>query len=542
MALVAVLIAFTGFLEVNARGKSDDLGSQAQLTAVRGMTASIGGQLLVNHDWSSAFQTWAELDDLRTTALLRGDNITAARYQAVRDRVQAVSGLLAPAYFDATVAEPDLALYESDVYLVQATVDEEHYSILSRRANAYGRIASTLVFHLTLLAVALFFYGLAVTSPAGSHTRSTFVAMGTVVIVVVMAWAAATVLRSPPSLSEEAIQSYAEAVGLSHQGRVDEAAEVLDGVLASEPSYESARVQRGETYLQLGITAMQDGDETTARDHFEAARDDLRQTTGGEAWRRSLWNLGWASYLLGDYDAALAADRRLLARDPDNISVRSNTALVLLAAGDLPGARSEFDRTLLKAEDIVAAAHAEGKTPPASFWLFLDAIALDYQNLADRLNGQDLYWLQAPLSTGLAAEPDQRSQTIDLAQTLFAEARSAALSLESQGRLAPQPAAARVTITDVSAPLDADGDVTTIRADYSHIGLTPGQRITWKLYIDDEELMQWRRSQAWTGPAEGSGAIEFSFSGSDYIFVEGRYDLEVFIDGRMVDRRLFVVP
>jgi serine/threonine-protein kinase len=153
----------------------------------------------------------------------------------------------------------------------------------------------------------------------------------------------------------------AEADLLAARGELEKAHELLQKVAQRRPTWQkilklatlefrlgasdSARqrlgnllaVQRGNQYVWETWAAVESifGDPK----HAAALYEELIRT---QPARPYLSNLGFVRFLLGDYTAAVAADRRALVLEPDHLLTRFNLATALEAQGDLKGARSLY--------------------------------------------------------------------------------------------------------------------------------------------------------------------------------------------------------
>jgi len=68
----------------------------------------------------------------------------------------------------------------------------------------------------------------------------------------------------------------------------------------------------------------------------------------------SLWEIGWAEYLRGNWKESAEASAQALENEPELLPVRFNRALALLRGGDSQGAEREYARTLEGSVDVSA--------------------------------------------------------------------------------------------------------------------------------------------------------------------------------------------
>jgi tetratricopeptide (TPR) repeat protein len=546
-----IVAAVVSVLQARAGNRAARLGREAQNYAIRAMGLKTSGQAEVGYAWQGAYQHWIELEDLAGYA---EDEVEIARYEAARDRLVELTPLLNPPYFDPEAGDrfPDRGKYEADVYLVAATALSEHYTDASEQNEAWEGIARAHTTHLTLLAVSLSLYGLA-TTISGRFVRWLFVAAGTLIAAFTILWLLIVVVWPVSSLSDEAIDRYAEGVGLSWQGDDENtlaAIERFSEALDLEPGYANALYERGNAHLALADSAKAEGndDEVTARYEaavadFEAARDAGRDDTNVG------WNLGWTYYLLGRHDDAIRTDRRVLSLDPDLVGVRTNLGIALLSVGRVDEAQQEYQNAMDTAARIVTEAEAQGTEPPESLWWYLDAGAIDLLNLLDRLDGREHAWTQAPPPESVA-DPDTvravgRDTIKQLKELLVAlEYTSVPPFSDVSAEIAPfefgQARADEGYDKGWSFPYGTDHVLVL----FDYAGMQVGQTVLWKVYADGFESPELRLEHDWGEALGESGAAEwklgYAYTGY-FIFSPGEYVVEMYVDNRLMQTGAFTV-
>ena len=173
IAVVTVFATVIAFLQSDAGARDDKANRDSKRYATEAMGRKVSGDARVNYDYSTAYQTWYELDMLANSAEQRGDTAAAKRYQTLRDRMPGLSPLLAAPYFDAATGNVNIAQYEADVYLVEITTLTEKFVAATAVKEAWDYKSNTYIIHITLLAVALFLLGLSATI-SGPVTRWIF--------------------------------------------------------------------------------------------------------------------------------------------------------------------------------------------------------------------------------------------------------------------------------------------------------------------------------------------------------------------------------
>jgi tetratricopeptide (TPR) repeat protein len=353
-------------------------------------------------------------------------------------------------------------------------------------------------------------------------------------------WALIVMVLPVPTISEDAINAYADGVGKAWYGDTSGAIADFDRALSIEPNYANALYERGNAYYFAG-------DYQASLANYEAAWSAGREDTNVG------WNIGWNYYMLGRFDDAIAMDRRVLREDPSLLGVQFNLALALMARGDFAEAEKEYYKGVNDAVAEVTKAHEQGVQPPSSFWYYMDASAQDIENILLELDGNAKHWSQVPGRNVIAVDHEQlRAQ----ARNMFQLLKDTTTALEFSDA-APIP-----NVTFTASPfqfaqeeLDEDGNVVryniastfpsginqmVILFDYS--GAVPGQSEIWKVYRNGYEDPTLRVVGAWGLQESGSAAKPISYAYSNlFVFASGEYTVELYIDSRLVQRGTFFV-
>jgi tetratricopeptide (TPR) repeat protein len=538
IASVTILAAITATLQAYASTEAGKANRRAQEFSIQATTTQLSGVVKFSHDWQGALQTWRELDLQITAAEQEGDFAAADRYRALRDRVAALSPLLQEPYFDTAVNWPDSARYEAETYLVEATRLAEQFTAQAALGNSWDGIANAFVVQLTLLAVTLSLFGLATT--ISGWVRWLFVGVGSLIAAFCILWMGVSLIWPLPDLPQAAIDAYAEGVGLAYQARDEEAIESFNQALSVKPDYANALYERGNSYYNLGDYEKAAADYVAAQ---EAGRDDVNVG----------WNLGWTYYLLGRLDDAARVNAHTLEIDPTLIGVRLNQALIFLAQGKYDQAGAEYDEALNEAARQVAEARAAGKEPPSSLWFYLDAGALDIENLADQLKGNPKPWTQAPPVE--AVTPDVGGLRL-AAEGQMKRIKEMTVALEYTGQPPTGPTSANVSAFQFGQEVyDEQGNFDhyeiaevfpygtndmVILFDYA--GMRDGQKEIWKVYVDGVEDPSLRVVSEWAVGESGGAAKPISYAYSNiFIFAPGEYTVELYIDMELLQRGTFYV-
>jgi predicted O-linked N-acetylglucosamine transferase (SPINDLY family) len=228
-------------------------------------------------------------------------------------------------------------------------------------------------------------------------------------------------------------------------GRLDEAADALEGACAAGPD-------RVESRIALALARMEQGrldDAVSVLDQALAIRPDHPGAR---------MNLGQIEHRRGNLDAATAAFRRVLASHPDFADAHTNLGAVLIDQGELEMAAESLGRALARAPDQPLAHYHLGRTlaargrPDAAVEHFRRAIVLrpnlseahiglaNLLQAAGRLEAAEAAYRRVLALR--AADPDSH---MNLAKALLGQGRveEAMREFEAVSRLAPDRADAR---------------------------------------------------------------------------------------------------
>lgn len=370
MALVAMSTSIIAYLQNQASARDAEADRDIKYATIQSLEHQISDNIRINYDYQVAYQNWVELDVLRLKALDEGDEALSKRYETVRDRMTGFSPLLAAPYFDfPDNLEPDLKKYEADTHLVKITTLREQFDAASVVKDGWDEKANTYIVHLTLLAVSLFLFGLAITI-AGQVTRWVFLSSG--VLMALFAIVSAINMWSQPifDLREEkgVIDAFARGVGLAHQARWEESISAYNEALQGVPDYNKALVARALAYSLL--------------DQYEAAVADYEEARVlGNQDSVVARRLAWNYYLLGQFDEAIALLRTTLEEHPDNLRIHFRLAANLLVTGQVEAALAEYENGMASAIRQVASAQAAGEVPTSNLWVALDDARLELSDL-----------------------------------------------------------------------------------------------------------------------------------------------------------------
>ncbi len=541
IASVAILVAVTAFLQNYASSVSEQANRAAQELAIASTTTEIRGAIQFSYDWQSAFQTWNEVGLQRVAADQSGNTKVVDRYTRLAEKLVPLTPLLSEPYFDKDRNWPSTSKYEADLYLVEATRLQELYQANAEVGRAWSDIADVFVIQITLLTVTLSLYGLSMT--LHGRVRWLFVLVGTGLALFCLLWMGVILIRPLPTVSEEAIQAYAEGYGLSYQQQYEDAIASFDRALAIKPDYGNAVYERGSSHLSMD-------------NYQQAVSDFLTARELGVDGEYTYWNLAWTYYLMGRYDDALQANNVILDSDPSVIGMRMNQGLTYLAKGDLDQARREYDTLIEEVQRQIAEARAQDQEPSASLWYYMDAASADLQNLVDQLDGNPKGWTQAP-DAGLVLGDHAQIKAFALAE--ITRLKETTLALEYTGQAPPAQevmsvspfAFGQVTKTDEQgyvAEFNAVENATfplntpSVDVEFSYTGPAPTQQIMWKVFYDGAEDASFR--SVWLPDLSGSTTwyktIGYNYT-NVFVLPPGEYTVELYVDYHLVQRGTFYV-
>ena len=531
IAVTTVFAALLAQLEAEAGARDERAARDAKRASLAAFGEQVRGDAQSNYDYYTAFEQYRELEILREAAEDRHDDKAAARYESMAENLLGTSPLLGgkdsqgKPYFDAlNEYEPDLARYQVETYYTRVQADLQRFKAASQVKQGWDDKANAYVFHLTLLAVALFLFGLAGTI-ATAATRTIFMGAGVGIGVLAMGLAGSTYLLSVPDLrqAEGAIEHYARGMGALHMDKPGEAVKSFDQALALWPNYADAYLERGNAYL-----AMQPSDlDGALRDYRKALELDPANTP-------VYLQIAFCLYQLGEFGQAVQLCRAGLGGQPDNPPLQAQMALALLAQGQDKEAQESYQKLLDGAAATVAGARAEGLEPPS------EVLA----NLAEAASMLDE--LSLVLESGRGQPPGEkirgeRATVGRICDSLSARLVSWEMALEDTGKpprggLSAKLIEEEFLDTSTTTPRPLRGEVFAeaprqVSIGFHYDGMKKGQTVIYRTFLDGEELDSWRYRQSWT--EEGSGDWDeplYPGYSESFAFEAGHYDVEVFID------------
>jgi tetratricopeptide (TPR) repeat protein len=534
VALVTVFAGIVAFLESWASSRYGTDVRQSQALAMDALGYDMSSRQRENYDFY-LYTTWNEWDWRRIRA--GDDEALAERSRHVADMVSPLTPLLdeSEPYFDPETQLADFSTYHVDTNLITTTVLLEQRGFAIETASIWNGKADGYVTILTLLSVALFLFGLSITIRGG--LRYLFTAVGGFLVSVSLLWALILTLIPVPAVPDEAIAEYARGVGLSYLGYYEVAGEAFDAALQAYPRYGNAYHERGKIYLRSG-------DYTAAVADFEQAVENGREDPS------TYWEMGWAYYLLGDYESALEANGCALDLAPDLLPVVMNVGTALLADGQTEAAMAQYERGLAMVAD------PDASIPASWSHLYLRLTVTDLDNLIAALDG----W------TGFAEEPDLSRVKDRAALKAAAEAarlriKEGLVAIEAAGVSQMEPTGATLSPLVFARNVGLDGGlvgqgdtfargalsvVATLSCEDLSQGAVVSRRVA-RQWADDPGAVEYLPTMGadipWNGESGGSmqHVLRAPWPG-DRGLRPGKYIVEYYVDSHLLQTGSFTVP
>lgn len=536
IAATAFLSAVIGLLEVDAGARAAIYNREARAAGMRAVAKNSAAVVRVVYERErlAAYQALATEWLIENAAASAASSASAAelhvdsvrRLATLMDATRSTSTLLSPPYFDEDTYFADTIQFNVDYVVVPATLASEVDAARQLQGSSWNGKRELHAVCLTVIAVALFLFGLA--STLRGPLRRSFAVVGMTLSTALAVLVLATAARPSPKMVDAALKSYADAVGdltyaayVGPLGQSETAAaravKAIEGTTAAIdawPEYAAAFELRGQARLIAAEeSALAQSGEWPAAAFAAAAADFGRAIALGRDSGSLEDLLAWALFCAGSAEEAVAASQRALALSPEQrLRFGLRLALIRLGSGDSEGALREVEAALLYAEE-----HPLGS----------NAVTLREAVRALRR--------LAPL--GWSGR-----------ETIERRVKEGAVSLIHHGKATPQPLTARL-----SAPVfaDADGkaritfpsDTHAVRMHIGATDLATGASLVGVVTRDGIEQPALGWSETWTGSATGSIDRLIGAPSGLTIFhlAHGEYQVEVYVDGALANVGTFRV-
>lgn len=338
---VAVFATVVAALQTDANIRANQANRESQAQALRALQDNVSDLFEMGYDLQVARLWWSQQRMLLSANLLANTELEpdqTAWYLEEAQRLESASQLLTdqsdlftPPYFDAvTGLWPDLNRYWYEQVVAPQMLASEHQSVQMELGRAWGQKSNAYQTIITLVAVTLFLYGLALT--VERYLKWGFLALGSANLSFIFVWTVLTAVQPIPLVNPQALQAYVagrikaiyalqQEVQSHHRvapKKADEAIIDLSRAIDLRPDYTAAYVTRGDAYTIKGEALLFGGGDATVRDaSFRQAVADYRRALELQPDDyHAHWNLSWALYLLGEYEPALEAIQRVIELAP----------------------------------------------------------------------------------------------------------------------------------------------------------------------------------------------------------------------------------
>lgn len=519
IAVITTAAAILSFLQFDASARDDRANRDNKRYSIEAFGGQVAGEARVNFDIYRVYQTYDEFLVRSMTAENNDNPKLAKTYEKLAEETRKLSPLLQPPYFPESATEPDIARYEVDTYLGNVTRLNQLFKASAQVKDAWDGKSNAYVVHLTLLAVALFLFGLAVTL-GGVATRMMFVTSGSVVALAAVLLAA-TVWAEPVfdlRNAGNAIEHYASGMSFQHRSLPKQALVEFQKAMADAPRYLDCLVAQAETRRDLSDIAGEARDLENAR---TLAPDNAAVLSA----------LAYSYFELKRYSEALTVTEAALQQTPDDVATIYLKGLILMAEDKHELAKAEYARgTSLVAQRIAGAREAKTEPPSELIEAMFDA-SVELESM----------------------EEDKKGESAKLCAQLADELNSGEMALEYSGKLrAAKPAAVLGDLEFTETSEDGEEDkpaaeefadtVSQISVHFDYEKMKDGSNIIFRVYKDGEEERSWRVNDEWTDGADGAYEQVLSPGYSEtFTFDPGSYAVEVYVDYHKVQWGGFTV-
>ncbi len=528
MILVTLLGAVVAFLDTKARNREALADRRAQVEIVTTMSRLVGAdrdiyrQALAGTLDSQAVTLSQVLDGIAG----QGQAPAFARSLAAADR--AASQAIEAAGSSATDGSYgvgtsfDFPGFYRDVYgPVDAAAEYQKAWALERdgwgsKTGGYLRVG-------TVLAVAVFLLGITLTVPA--RARRSFLWLGMAVALAAAGWTGAIAASRVREPVDGAIASYVSARvrldvlegRLQFGGRTPDqnadrasyalAIRSLTDAIDERPDYVEAVLARGLAEFELDLYY------SDARGPVgsEAAQRDFTRATELTPTNPIGWtDLGAADFWLGDYSAALAANRRALSLRPDEPISNLNQALYLIVTGRDGAYHLQMERV----RDAMAAIPAY-------------------------LRNASLALYQAVFDQGISHRPQIAPAIATMREDVLRTVHQIDVSMTLTGSPTPRPVAA--TMADLTFSITPD--LSEIDAEFDYRGMKTGEHFESEVFVNGARAAGLSQASLWN--SDGSltvpdGRAKLPVRAA---FVAGQVvRVELYVEGNLLDAGEFTVP
>lgn len=351
---VTLVAATVAYLQTRAGNQEEIAARETQIEAIQG----IGAQVSSQSESTNAYAVYVQASEYdRRATLARGRarvlgdtpegsaaRREAERWETIRAAVVPLTPLLSQEEYNTDPIHnspyfADRGIEPDKVRLQQAA--------LSEKVNAWGNKANSYVAVLTLLAVALFLFGLSLT--VGGGVRRLIAAPAVAIFAACILWSAVIAIGSIPSTPQQAIDHVALGNRHMFQQEYDSAIEEFTKAIEVRSDYAEAYSRRATAHFFKGASLA--GERFATITNEEGLRssiaDDERAVDLGADDPTTLGNLGYGYFLDGRYSEAEDLTLRAIDTNPVLPHLWGNLAVIKTALGEPGEAAEALDRGIV---------------------------------------------------------------------------------------------------------------------------------------------------------------------------------------------------
>jgi hypothetical protein len=461
--------------------------------------------------------------------------------QKIADWMVTQSVLLQPPYYDAATLRSDFDAYNAIQFLQPTVLADQRQKAENAVAVRWDARSSDYITILTIIAVALFFFGLG--SQLRRPARSVLAVAGVGLGVLALGWAAVLSVAPMPRVPDQAIQNVAEAAAewaiarsqpndLTADEKVhyEKAISLADAAVTLDPTLASAREQRADARISYSEQLrFLEGRSQAADDLAAGALVDYQAAVDADPSSYITWaNLGWAAFLTDDLPRALSATDRSLSLAATDSSLWVQRAAIREISGDQAGAIADVEAGLKAA---VETAQDSGAYGLALSRFYLVQLAEERPDHADRLRAMERRIAEASVAVAVRGTPDVPTtvpaiDSVDL-MTL---------------RISPDGSVRESQPAVIGVP-NSDPDAVGYRLRLRSSAVPEGSTVSARLTIGDIEEAGYNTDLVWPkGQAEATLDLLTPYGKAHYVVDPGAYRLHVYIDGARVQTLEWSVP
>lgn len=359
VAVAVVLITFFGaviaYLQTVESNDEDVAARAAEIDGIEGMSAQVDASSQFVGEMRIAASAAVERQRQALTAAL----VAGLSGDPNDPNAAAVARLAAQADVYAGLTEIDVNTQESfddtRAGLFEAPDETRlRQTVNADRANSHGDKADSYVAVLTVLAVALFLFGLSVTTQG--RGRFVLAAPALVLALGCVAWAAVIYIRPTVEVSDRAVSLTAQGGRQHDAGDFEAAIESYDEAIDESPEFAAAYARRAAAHFDAGSSQV--GQTTfrsvTSPEALEQAIEDADEALarGGDADLLTVTAAGFFAFLDGDFDRSIELSSDAIEQNDSLAALWFNLGVAQLGAGDEDAAEDSYREGLRQLDDV----------------------------------------------------------------------------------------------------------------------------------------------------------------------------------------------